>query len=107
MGRGPTVRINLTPEEQETLTMWTKGDTTEQCLAQRAKGILGSAQGLALPEISRHSGLSRQNCSRGHARSVRERSGGTSGPHAGWPLPGDPPGSAPSGHGLGLHQARR
>jgi putative transposase len=76
VGRGPTVRINLTPEEQETLTMWAKAGTTEQRLSQRAKVILYSAQGMALPEISRQSGLSRQNCSRWRARFVSERLAG-------------------------------
>ncbi len=73
MGRGPTMRINLTTEEKETLTMLAKAGTTEQRLAQRAKVILFSAQGLDLPEISRRSGLSSQNCSKWRVRFVTER----------------------------------
>jgi putative transposase len=76
MGRGPTVRIELTPEEKQTLTMWAKAGTTEQRLAQRAKVILFSAQGLDLPEVSRQSALSRQNCSKWRARFVAERLAG-------------------------------
>lgn len=73
MGRGPTVRIVLTPEEEQTLTLWTKAGTTQQRLAQRAKVILGSARGLGLAKVSRLSGLSPQNCSKWRARFVAER----------------------------------
>ena len=51
MGRGPTVRIELTIEEVQTLTMLSKAGTTEQRLVQRARVILASAQGLDLPEV--------------------------------------------------------
>lgn len=73
MGRGPTVRIELTPEEKQTLTMWAKAGTTEQRLAQRAKVVLFSAKGLDLPEVCRQSDLSRQNCSKWRARFVAQR----------------------------------
>jgi transposase len=73
MGRGPTVRIELTPEEKQTLTMWSKAGTTEQRRAQRARAILASAQGLDLPEVVRQSGLSRQNCSKWRVRFVAKR----------------------------------
>jgi putative transposase len=73
MGRGPTVRIELTTEEEQTLTMWSKAGTTEQRLAQRARVILASAQGLDLPEVVHQSGLSRQNCSKWRARFLAER----------------------------------
>jgi putative transposase len=76
MGRGPTVRIELTPEEKQTLTMWAKAGTTEQRLAQRARAILASAQGLDLPEVSLQSGLSRQNCSKWRSRFATERLSG-------------------------------
>jgi transposase len=67
------VRIDLTPEEKQTLTMWAKAGTTAQRLAQRAKVILFSGQGLDLPEVSRQSALSRQNCSKWRARFVAQR----------------------------------
>jgi len=73
MGRGPTVRIELTTEEEQTLTMWSKAGTTEQRLAQRARVILASAQGQDLREVVHQSGLSRQNCSKWRARFVAER----------------------------------
>jgi transposase len=76
MGRGPTVRIELTPEEKQTLTMWSKAGTTEQRLAQRARVILASAQGRDLPEVVRQSGLSRQNCSKWRRRFRAERLSG-------------------------------
>jgi putative transposase len=76
MGRGATVRIVLTPEEKHTLTMWSKAGTTEQRLAQRARVILASAQGLDLPEVVRQSGLSRQNCSKWRRRFLAERLSG-------------------------------
>ncbi len=87
MGRGPTVRIVLTPEERHTLTMWSKAGTTEPRLAQRARVILASAQGLDLPEVVRQSGLSRQNCSKWRRRFVAERlSGLQDRPRKGRPL---------------------
>lgn len=73
MGRGPKVRIKLTTEEKQTLTMWSKAGTTQQRLAQRARVILASAQGLDLREVVRQSGLSRQNCSKWRARFEAER----------------------------------
>jgi putative transposase len=73
MGRGPTVRIELTAAEEQTLTMWSKAGTTEQRLAQRARVILASAQGLDLPEVVHQSGLSHQNCSKWRVRFLAER----------------------------------
>ena len=51
MARGMTVKIELMPEEEQTLSMWAKAGTTEQRMAQRAKVILLSAQGLRLPHV--------------------------------------------------------
>lgn len=76
MGRGPKVKITLTKEEKQTLTMWSKAGTTEQRLAQRARVILASAQGLDLQEVACHSGLSRQNCSKWRARFEAKRLAG-------------------------------
>jgi transposase len=73
MARGMTVNIKLTPEEEQTLTMWAKAGTTEQRMAQRAKVILLSAQGLGLPEVVQGSGLSRQNCSKWRVRFLSQR----------------------------------
>lgn len=73
MTRGMTVNIKLTPEEEATLIMWTNAGTTEQRMAQRAKVILLSAQGLRLPEVPQRSGLSRQNCSKWRVRFLSQR----------------------------------
>jgi putative transposase len=87
MARGMTVNIQLTFEEEQTLTMWAKAGTTEQRMAQRAKVILLSAQGLGLPEVARGSGLSRQNCSKWRVRFVSQRLQGLADqPRAGRPL---------------------
>lgn len=68
-----TVRIELSKEEKETLQMWVGAHKTEQRMAQRAKVILFSAEGLYLDEISRRSGLSPQNCSKWRVRFTRDR----------------------------------
>lgn len=73
MARGMTVNIKLRPEEEQTLIMWTKAGTTEQRMAQRAKVILLSAQGLPLPDVAQGSGLSRQNCSKWRVRFLSQR----------------------------------
>jgi len=73
MGRGPTVRIELRAEEKQTLTMWSKAGTTEQRLAQRARAILASAQGLDLTEVVRQSGRSTEAAQGGVL--VRQESG--------------------------------
>jgi putative transposase len=56
MSRAP--RIELTPEEEGTLRMWTRAGTTEQRLARRARVILFSAEGLPIREIAERSGFS-------------------------------------------------
>jgi putative transposase len=71
-----SISIGLTPEEEQTLRMWTRSGTAEQRMAQRAKVILLSAQRLPLPEISQKSGLSVQNCTRWRQRFVKQRLAG-------------------------------
>ncbi len=73
MGRGPSVQITLTPEEEKTLALWTKAGTTQQRFTKRANVILGSAQGLGMAEISRMSGLSPKNCGKWRAGGQAQR----------------------------------
>jgi hypothetical protein len=40
------VGIELTPEEKQTLTVWTKAGTTQQRLSQRARVIIILSEGL-------------------------------------------------------------
>jgi transposase len=91
MAKGMTVNIELTPEEEQTLTMWAKAGTTEQRMAQRAKVILLSAQGLRLPDVAQGSGLSRQNCSKWRVRFLSQRLKGLDDQ----PRTGRPPGIGP------------
>ena len=70
------VQIELSPEEKQTLSMWTRAGTSQQRLCQRARVILLSDQGLSLPEISRKSGLSPQNCSKWRVRFLSQRLSG-------------------------------
>jgi putative transposase len=73
MPRGNRVRITLTPEEEQTLTVWANAGKTEQRMVRRAKVILFSARGYRLHEISAKSSLSRQNCSRWRERFLKGR----------------------------------
>lgn len=76
MPRGRRIAITLMKEEQKALKIWAAAGQTEQRYVQRAKVILYSAAGLSLSEISRRSGLSRQNCSRWRMRFLEERMDG-------------------------------
>lgn len=60
MGR-PRKKIVLTEEEFATLSMWVKAGKTEQRLAQRAKVILLSGQGIPWKEVVQQTGLSMTN----------------------------------------------
>jgi putative transposase len=73
MPRGKKIAITLTEEEQRTLNMWAAAGKTEQRYVQRAKAILFSAEGHPLSEVSKKSGLSRQNCTRWRMRFLKER----------------------------------
>lgn len=76
MPRGKRIAITLMKEEQKTLNIWAAAGKTEQRYVQRAKVILYSAAGLPLSEVSRRSGLSRQNCTRWRMRFLEERMDG-------------------------------
>ncbi len=68
MPRGTKIQIKLTEKERETLTMWARAGTTQQKLAQRARVILFSEQGLSVAQIRAQTGLSAQNCSKWRKR---------------------------------------
>jgi transposase len=51
-------RVELTPEEERTLRMWTRAGTTEQRLARRARVILTLAEGLPIREVGERCGMS-------------------------------------------------
>jgi transposase len=72
MPRGTKISIILTEDEEETLIMWCS-IKTEKRFAQRAQVILSSSKGMSLPEVSKKSGLSRQNCSRWRMRFLYAR----------------------------------
>lgn len=44
-------KVELTPEEEKTLRMWTRAGTTKQRLARRAGVILTLAEGLPIREV--------------------------------------------------------
>lgn len=73
MPKGKKISITLTEEEQRTLNMWAAAGKTEQRYVQRAKVILFSAEGYPLSEVSKRSGLSRQNCTRWRMRFLEDR----------------------------------
>ena len=64
------LKIELTPEQESTLRMWTQAGKTEQRLAQRANVILYSAQGLKVQEVSERSGISAQNLTKWKRRFI-------------------------------------
>jgi putative transposase len=51
-------KVELTPEEEKTLRMWTRAGTTEQRLARRARVILTLAEGLPIREVGERCGMS-------------------------------------------------
>jgi putative transposase len=64
--RGERIDITITEDERQTLLMWVA--STKKPYVQRAKAILLSADHLSLPEISKKSELSKQNCSKWRMR---------------------------------------
>ena len=67
------VHLTLTESEEKTLKMWAGAGKTGQRMAQRAKVILLSVEGLSLLEISRKTGLSTQNASKWRIRFMTSR----------------------------------
>ena len=71
--RGKPVKIQLSNEERATLRMWANAGKTEQRMVQRARVILLSSEDMSLREISKRSGLSKQNCTKWRVRFLHER----------------------------------
>jgi len=72
MPRGEGFKIVISKEEEKTLKMMAGRGKTEQRYARRAMVILFSAEDMSLPEVSKRSGISRQNCSTWRKRFVKE-----------------------------------
>lgn len=53
----PTVRIDLSPKERETLQRWARRYSSSQALALRARIVLASAEGLTEREVSKELNL--------------------------------------------------
>jgi transposase len=69
----PAKKIELTEKEASTLKMWVSAGTTEQRMAKRARVILAAAQGMTLPEIALHTGLSANSCLKWRKRFAKSR----------------------------------
>ncbi|GHU11431.1 IS630 family transposase [Betaproteobacteria bacterium] len=69
----PAKRVSLTQEESNTLKMWASAGTTEQRIAIRARVVLAAAQGMTLPEIAEHTGLSVASCLKWRKRFTEHR----------------------------------
>lgn len=68
----PCIRVNLTPEQNATLSMWAGSWKAERRLALRAQIVLLSSEGLSLKDISKKSGLSWQNCLKWRKRFIEQ-----------------------------------
>lgn len=75
MGRN-AVKMVLSGEEFLTLSMWAKAGKTEQRMAQRARVILFSGEGLTIREISEKAGMSVQNIVKWRKRFKEQRLNG-------------------------------
>ena len=65
--------IELTNEEASTLKMWASAGKTEQRVATRARVVLAAAQGMTLPKIAEHTGLSANSCLKWRKRFTESR----------------------------------
>lgn len=65
---GTATPIALTEDERARLTAWTRGGTTEQRLAQRARIVLAGAAGRATKEIASQMGLRQATISKWRTR---------------------------------------
>lgn len=87
MARGrPAIAIALSDEEREKLTEWTRRGTIAQRFAERARIVLGCADGEANAAIARRLSITRQTVCKWRRRFVRERLAGL----ADEPRPGAP-----------------
>lgn len=62
------IRIHLSDEDKATLSMWANSGKTEQRLANRARVILFSDEGMTVSEIANATGMTRKVCSKWRKR---------------------------------------
>jgi transposase len=67
------ITVTLTPQEEETLLMWTAAGKTEQRMALRSRVILGFSQGKPLSQVSQELHLSKEACQKWRRRFQRQR----------------------------------
>lgn len=72
----PAKKVDLNEEERATLEYLARAGKSEQRLAQRARVILGAAEGLSLKDISQRTGLSVNACLKWRKRFASERMDG-------------------------------
>ena len=78
----PVPPVVLTEEEQETLERWARRPKTAQALAQRARMILASAEGMTDGAVAAEVGVTRQTAGRWRRRFVAKRLDDCSTSHA-------------------------
>ena len=87
MPRGrPAVAIELSADEREQLTQWARRPTIAHRFAERARVVLGCADGETNTAVARRLGITKQTVCKWRARFVRERLSGL----ADEPRPGAP-----------------
>ncbi|MDP3894399.1 IS630 family transposase [Nocardioides sp.] len=69
----PTVQIELTPEEQQTLQRWARRHKSSQALAQRCRIVLACAEGGTNNEIAERLGVNRVTVSKWRRRFAADR----------------------------------
>ncbi|HET9258182.1 MAG TPA: helix-turn-helix domain-containing protein [Pseudonocardiaceae bacterium] len=66
--------LELSPDERQVLTEWTRRHTTSQALAVRSRIVLEYARGRSNTEVAERLGISRETVRKRRSRFVRDRS---------------------------------
>jgi transposase len=69
----PTVQIELSPEERQTLQRWSRRHKSSQALAQRCRNVLACAEGGTNNEIAERLGVNRVTVSKWRRRFAADR----------------------------------